>query len=103
GHGGIGGIAAGQEHMQRHGAVKSARLQMRQAEMPCEPPRQRALAGRRRPVDRDDHGATGAIAAPRPFISATNPGKLVLIVSPSSMRVGFCAAMPSTRKAMAMR
>ena len=43
-------------------------------------------------VLRDDHA--GSMRAPARFMSSTKPGKLVLIVSPSSMRTGDFAARP---------
>src|SRR6185437_8401176 len=99
----VGRIAAGGQGMERRRAVELAGVEMRQLEMLRQAPAEGALAGGRRPVDGDNHGATGAILAPSPFISVTKPGKLVPMVSPSSIRVGRRAAMPSTRKAMAMR
>ena len=43
------------------------------------------------------------IFAPRPFMSAAKPGKLVSIGEPSSIAIGSRVAVPSTRKLMAMR
>ena len=45
--------------------------------------RERALAGGGRAVDRDDHRLHpgGVDAAPRPFISGGNSGKLVAIIA----------------------
>src|SRR5580658_6386149 len=81
---GVARIAAGFEGVKRGGAIKAAGVEMSQIEVVAEAPGERPFAGSGRSVDRDDHG--GAILAPRPFISSTKPGKLVLIVSPSSMR-----------------
>ena len=52
---------------------------------------------------RSRRASTGAIAAPRPFISATKPGKLVAIAWRPSTVTGARASPPSTRKLMAMR
>src|SRR6185369_8569274 len=68
-------------------------------------PGQRALAGRRGAVDRDDeiHVLRRPIPAPSPFISSVKPGKLVSIGLPSSISIGALAAMPMTRNDIAGR
>ena len=69
----IGRIAAGAHHRHADRAVEQACVEMRQAIMAGERLGDGALARCRRAVDSDDH----ATSAPRPVISAMNPGKLV--------------------------
>src|SRR4051812_44005008 len=103
---------------------------MGEPELVGQPPRQRALAGGGRAIDRDDKGLfrdpgpparvvrAGKIAAvpvpavahgasikraPSRVISGTKSGKLVAIGLASSIRTGSRAARPSTRNAIAMR
>jgi hypothetical protein len=91
--------AAGVEKGAGDPAVDEAGVEVRQPEMVGEAPRERPLAGGRRPVDGDDH----AIAAPSSRIRGTKLGKLVAIIAPSSTVIPSRAARPMTRKAMAMR
>src|ERR1700689_490665 len=99
---GIARVAAPQG-TQGRGAVERSGVEISQAEMLRQALGERALARRRRPVDGDDQARSSRSAAPSPFIRAGKPGKLVAMVAPSSIRTGFCAAIPRTRKAMAMR
>ena len=101
GRSGVGRIAAGLEHGMAHCAVEEPGVEVRQIEVLGEPACERALARGGRAVHRDDHGA--AILAPRPFMRATKPGKLVSIMAPSSTVTGALAPSPRMRKAMAIR
>ena len=107
GDGGSGGavrwIVSLAHHLEGDGAVQKPSVEQRQPEMLCKPAGQRALAGGGRAVDGDDHAPAASTPAPRPFMKSGNPGKLVAIGAPSSMRTAWRAAAPSTRKAMAMR
>ena len=80
-------------------AVNQPGVEMAQPEMLREPPAERALAGRRRSVDGDDH----EYSAPSPRIIGTKLGKLVAMNEVSSTPTGLSLASPMTRNAMAMR
>ena len=93
GRGRIGRIAARIQHAPADRAVQQAGVEMRQAEMRGEPPRQRALAGRGRPVDGDDQARAvtpSTRRAERRSSARRNPGKLVSMKLASSTATG-CA------------
>ncbi len=102
---GIGGIATGIQDEAADRAIQQAGVEMGQAERVCQPTRQRALAGRRRTVDRNDRPGRHAAArsAPAWFIRATKPGKLVSMKAPSSTVTGWSVASPRTSAAIAIR
>ena len=91
---------AGIEQRLGHRAIEQAGVEMAQAVMRGEPLAERALAGRRRSVDGDDH----ARSAPRPRIIGTKPGKLVAmkrgVVDPDRLSR---SPSPITSADMAMR
>ncbi len=80
---------------------------MRELEMPRQPLRERAFAGRGSAIDSDDDGArhvfTAMKSAPSARISVSNSGKLVAIMAVSSTLTGSREANPATRNDMAMR
>ena len=86
----------------RSGAVEQAGVEMRHVEMSRQAARERALAGGRRPVDGDQHGAHEKVA-PSFSSAGRKVGKLVAIIAASSMVTGLSEARPMTRKLMAMR
>src|SRR5690606_11972380 len=99
---GVARVATLRQQRQPHHAVERARIEEMVVVVPRQGARQRALARRRRSVDRDDH-ATGSMRQPMPFMSARKSGKLVAIMAPSSTATPWRAARPITRNAMAMR
>src|SRR5690606_39541926 len=115
---GVGRVAAGAQHLKADAAVEAAGVEEIVAVVPGEAPRQRALAGRRRPVDGDDHAKVPPVrgppvaictspaarmSAPSARMKSPKPGKLVSMNSPSSTVTGRRAPRPSTRKLIAMR
>src|SRR6185295_2736422 len=90
-------ILARLEHRKPDHAVEGSRIEEMKIVAPRQRPGERALAGRRGSIDRDDHGQ-GSMRQPMPFISVAKCGKLVAMVAPSSTLTGFLAASPMTRK-----
>ena len=86
--GGVVGPMPAVEHGLGHRAIEQAGVEMAQPVMRREPLAERALAGRRRPVDRDDHADE---SAPSARISSAKPGKLVAMKALSSTRTGVLA------------
>src|SRR5262249_45076866 len=96
-------------------AVEEAGVEVTQSEMRGETLAERPLAGRRRPVDRDDHLSVprrGGMkrardrhdkSPPSERISSTNPGKLVAMKAASSTVTGCSLASPSTSAHIALR
>ena len=90
---GVRRVGAGLEHAAADRAVEQAGVEEREAQRVGQPPRQRALAGRGRAVDRDDERAghdasAGSMRHPRPFIRPRKPGKLVSMASAPSTVTG---------------
>src|SRR5262249_32001946 len=103
GHQRVRRIAAGLQGLEGSRAIEPPGVEMIEAIVLGDAAGERALAGGGRPVHGDDHAFASAMVAPRSFIKRTKPGKLVLMVSPSSIETGRSAARPMTRNAMAMR
>ncbi len=87
------------EQRHRHRPVDQAGVEMAQPIVGGEPLAERALAGRGRSVDGDDHVSS----PPSPRINSTKLGKLVAMNAASSTCTGFSLAVPSTSADMAMR
>ena len=78
---------------------KQPGVEMAQPVMRGEPLAERALARRRRPVDRNDHEKS----APSARIRSVKPGKLVAMKAASSTATACSLARPITSADMAMR
>src|SRR4029077_2359570 len=83
----------------RHRAIDHAGVEVAIAVMMGEPFAERALAGCRRSVDRDNHENS----APRERIIGMKSGKLVAMKAVSSILTGLSAASPITSADIAMR
>jgi len=105
GGGGIRRISASVQHAAADRAIQEAGIEVGQSKRRGNAPCQRALAGGRGPVDRNDGAAlhAGDSAAPTRFISSMKPGKLVSMMPASSTVTGCSVAAPSTSAGMAMR
>ena len=103
----IGRVARMLEDEESRRAVQRSGVEMSEAKVLGEATRERALAGGRGSVDRNNkrssRHASSLISPPSPFIRERKPGKLVAIGAASSMRTGSLAASPKIRKAIAMR
>ena len=95
----IAGLMAGVEQRLRHRAIEQPGVEMAQPVMRGELLAERALAGRGRPVDGDDHERS----APRPRIRSAKAGKLVAMNAASSTCTGCSLRSPITSADIAMR